>query len=250
MKRYYLNVHVRPKQTQPMTFTHKDIAKTIDHTNIRFSANERDIKKTCQEAKRYGFRGVDVLPRWVSLVSEELQGTGIKTVVLIDPPMGQSPHFKRVEMCKRARQDGADELDVVINVIDVKYERYDEVLSDLKEICRILPTKVIIGSGYLTDKEIKKSSAVAKQAGAFCVKTATEKDPLDRLELKEKARHLKLMKEAAPGLKIKASGKIGTYRDAVMMLSAGADIIGTSSGVKIMQGARRSKKKKQVLSVL
>jgi len=156
--------------------------------------------------------------------------------------MGMSAHFKRMELCRQAKKDGADELDVVINVIDVKYERYDEVLEDLKDICKILPTKVIIGSGYLTDNEIKKASEIVKKAGAFCVKTATEKDPLDRIELKEKARHLEIMKKSALGLKIKASGKIQTYRDAMMMLAAGADIIGASSSVKIMQAAKRNKK--------
>lgn len=224
-----------------MQITTKEIAATIDHTNIRPTATEKDIRKTCQEARRHGFRGVDVLPKWVSLVSEELAGTDIKTIVLIDQPMGQSPHFRRMELCKKAKEDGASELDVVINVIDIKYERYEEVLEDLKEICRILPTKVIIGSGYLTDAEIGRASAIVKQAKAFCVKTATEKDPLDRIELKEKARHLKLMAESATGLKIKASGKIKTYRDTIMMLEAGADIIGTSSSLKIMQGAKRKK---------
>ncbi len=222
--------------------TQKGLAETIDHTNIKKTATAKDIKKTCQEARRYGFRGVDVNPKWVSLVADELYSTGIKTIVLIDPPMGQSPHFKRLELCKQAKEDGAEELDVVINVIDVKYERYDDVLKDLKEICHILPTKVIIGSGYLTDEEISKASEVVKKADAFCVKTATEKDPLDNTELKEKAKHLKIMKEAAPGLKIKASGKISTYRDALMMLSAGADIVGASSSVKIMQGFKKSKK--------
>jgi deoxyribose-phosphate aldolase len=73
-------------------------AKIIDHTNIKVTATAKDIKKTCQEAKRYGFRGVCVNPEWVKLVSEELKGTGIKVIVLVDPPMGLSPHFKRVEI--------------------------------------------------------------------------------------------------------------------------------------------------------
>lgn len=221
-----------------------NIAKTIDHTNISPRATAKDIRKTCLEAKRYGFRGVDVMPQWVSLVKKLLEGTGIKTVVLIDPPMGLSSHFRRLELCKKAKQDGADELDIVLNIIDIKYERYDDVLNDLRALCRILPTKVIIGSGYLTDEEIKKASQIVKQAGAFCVKTATDKDPLDSTELKEKARHLRLMKEGAPGLKVKASGKIKTYREAMMMIGAGADIIGTSSSVKIIQGFKRSKSKK------
>lgn len=217
-------------------------AKIIDHTNIDLSATAKDIKKSCQEAKRYGFRGVCINPEWVSLVSKELKGTKIKTIVLIDPPMGLSPHSKRVEIAKETKKDGVDELDVVMNVIDLKYERYDEILADLKEICRILPTKVIIGSGYLTDQEIGKASEIVKKAGAFCVKTATEKDPLEHIELKEKAKHLQIMAAAAPGLKIKASGKIKTYQDVMKMVEVGADIVGSSSSVKIIQEYRRRKK--------
>lgn len=219
----------------------KNISKIIDQTNIEYSATEKDIKKTCKEARTYGFRGVCINPEWVSSAAKELKGTNIKTIVLIDPPMGLSSHSKRMESCKQAKKDGADELDVVINVIDIKYERYEEVLDDLREICKILPTKIIIGSGYLTDNEIKKASEIAKEAKAFCVKTATEKDPLEHIELNEKAKHLKIMREAAPGLKIKASGKIKTLRDLEKMVKAGADIVGTSSGVEIMKSLRRRK---------
>ncbi|MDD5738344.1 MAG: deoxyribose-phosphate aldolase [Candidatus Pacebacteria bacterium] len=221
-----------------------NIIKMIDHTNIEHNATEKDIVKTCQEAKLYGFRGVDVNPQWVSVVKRELKGTKIKVVVLIDPPMGLSPHFKRMEICRQAKKDGADELDVVINVIDIKYERYGEVLADLKEICKLLPTKVIIGSGYLTDDEIKKSSEIVKKAGAICVKTATEKDPLDHIELKEKARHLQIMKQSAPGLLIKASSKIKTLKDTLMMAQAGANIIGTSSSVEIAKQYKAVQKRK------
>ena len=174
-------------------------------------------------------------------MSQELEGTNIKTVVLIDPPMGLSSHTKRLEDCKKTKEDGASELDIVINVIDVKYERYDDVLKDLKEICKILPTKVIIGSGYLTNREIEQASMLVKKAGAFCVKTATEKDPLENIELEEKARHLEIMRKAAPGLKIKASGKIKTLKDVEAMIKAGADIIGTSSGVEIVRQYKRRK---------
>ena len=221
-----------------------DIAKIIDHTNIKNTAVAEDIKRTCQEAKEYGFRGVCVNPEWVKLAKKELKGKKTKVVVLIDPPMGISSHQTRLERAKEAKKDGADEIDIVINIIDLKYERHDEILDDLSEITKILPTKVIIGSGYLTNDEIKKASQLVKKSGAFCVKTATEGDPLEHIELKEKARHLKIMREFAPGLKIKAAGKIQTYKDLKMMVKAGADIIGTSSGVKIMEAFKRSKKRK------
>lgn len=211
------------------------IAKIIDHTNIDIKATAKGIKRTCQEAKKYGFRGVDVLPKWVSLVKKELTGTDIKVIVLIDPPMGQSSHRERIRMCKKAKKHGADELDVVMNIVDLKYERYQKVLKDLKPICKILPTKVIIGSGYLTDEEVKRASELVKKAGAICVKTATEKDPLEHRELKEKFYHLKIMRKSAPGLLIKIAGKVKTLKDAKGAIKAGADIIGTSSGVQIMK---------------
>ena len=213
----------------------KNIAKIIDHTNIKKDATFQEIKKTCQEAKIFGFRGVCVRPRWVKLVAKELEGTGIKTVVLIDPPIGDSLHQKRIKICKKAKKDGANELDVVISIPDVKHERWGKILKDLKEICKILPTKVIIGSGYLTDKEIIRASRIVKKAGAICVKTATEKDPLEHRELKEKFYHLKLMRKGAPGLLIKVAGKIQTLEDVKAAIEAGADIIGTSSGVEIMK---------------
>ena len=219
----------------------KNIAKIIDHTNIRHEVTAEDIKKTCQEAKEFSFRGVCVNPEWVKLVKNELKGTNIKTVVLIDPPIGDSPHLQRLNLCKKAKRDGADELDVVISIPDVKHERWAKILKDLKEICQILPTKVIIGSGYLTDEEIEKASKIVKKAGAICVKTATEKDPLEHRELKEKFYHLKLMRESAPGLLIKVAGKIKSLKDAKEAIKAGADIIGTSSGVEIIKELKNKK---------
>ena len=212
-----------------------NIAKIIDHTNIRKNITKDDITKTCQEAKKYGFRGVCVNPEWIRLVKKELKGTDIEVICLMDPPIGDSSHQKRIKICKTAKKDGADNLDVVINIQAIKHEKWDEVLRDLKPICKILPTKVIIGSGYLTDKEIIKASGIVKKAGAFCVKTSTEKGPLGHGELKEKAKHLKIMRKAAPGLEIKVAGNVRTLKDLKMMVKAGADIVGTSSSVKIMK---------------
>lgn len=213
----------------------KNIAKIIDHTNISPDATTEKIKKTYQEAKKYNFRGVCINPQWVKLVKKELKETKIKTICLVDPPIGDSPHKKRIQICKKAKKDGADEIDVVISIPDVKHGRWDKVLKDLKEICKILPTKVIIGSGYLTDEEIVRASQIVKKAGAICVKTATDKDPLEYRELKEKANHLKLMRKGAPGLLIKASGRIKTLKDLKYMVKVGADIIGTSLGTEIIE---------------
>ncbi|MBD3207912.1 MAG: deoxyribose-phosphate aldolase [Candidatus Nealsonbacteria bacterium] len=215
----------------------EQVAKLIDHTDINKSATEEDIRKLCQEAKEYGFRGVCVRPEWVKLCKKEVEGTDIKVVVLIDAPMGLSSHQKRVEVCRQAKEDGADNLDIVMNIVDLKYERYSDIVKDLKEICKMLPTKVIIGSGYLTDEEVRKASELVKEANCSCVKTATEKDPLERRELPEKFRHLKIMRQAAPGLEIKVAGKIRTLEDVQGAVKAGADIVGTSTGVEIMEQA-------------
>jgi len=216
----------------------KDIAKTIDQTNIRKEATDQTIKNTCQEARIFNFRAVCVNPQWVRLAQQQLADVETKVICLIDPPMGVSPHKLRVQECEKAKIDGADELDIVMNIVDLKYERYLNILADLRVLCQILPTKVIIGSGYLTDEEVRKASELVKQAGAICVKTATEKDPLGRSELTEKAKHLGIMRQAAPGLLIKAAGGIKSYGDYLMMKQAGADLIGTSFGVEIMQEAK------------
>jgi deoxyribose-phosphate aldolase len=211
------------------------INKYIDHTKIGKDVTLEDIKKTCKEAIDHKFRGVCVNPKWVKRTAKELEGTNIKVVVLIDDPIGDSDTKKKVELCKKAIEDGATDLDVVVNIPDVKHEKWDKILKELKQICNIGHTKVIIGSGYLTDEEIAKVSELVKEAGAFCVKTATGKDPLENREMEEKARHLKIMRKNAPGLQIKASGNVKTLEDAEKMIKAKADIIGTSSGVKIMK---------------
>ncbi len=211
------------------------IAKTIDHTNINKDATAESIEKTCTEAIEHGFHGVCVNPEWVSVVASKLKGTEVKTVVLIDPPMGLSSTEERIKMCEEAINNGADELDIVMNIVDMKYDRHDKILQDLSVVCKIGDTKVIIGSGFLTDDEVEKASQLTKEAGAICVKTATFKDPLDKTDIDKKARHIKIMKQSAPGLLIKASGNIGTYEDAMKMINAGADIIGTSSGVEIAE---------------
>ena len=215
------------------------INQSIDHTNIRIESKKEDIIKTCNEAKEYQFRGVCIRPNFVKLVANELSGTGIKTVVLIDDPIGDSTHEERLRIAKKAVLDGADDLDIVVNVIDVKHEKWGKIEKDLKDICKLHDTKVIIASGMLTDSEIAKVSSIVKKAGAICVKTATDKDPLENREIAEKAKHLKIMRDNAPGLLIKASGNIKTLKDIKAMIKAGADIVGSSSGVSIMNELKK-----------
>jgi len=215
------------------------INQYIDHTNIKLDAKKEDIIKTCDEAKEYQFRGVCIRPKYVKLVANELRGSGVKTVVLIDDPIGDSTHEERMKIAKKAVNDGADDLDIVVNVVDVKHERWSKIEKDLKDVCKLHDTKVIIASGMLTDEEIAKVASIVKKAGAICVKTATGKDPLENREMAEKARHLKIMRDNAPGLLIKASGNIKTLKDIKIMIKAGADIIGSSGGVSIMKELKK-----------
>lgn len=213
----------------------KNIAKVIDQTFLKKRASEDELKKVCEDSKKYNFRGLCVYPEYTKLAKDLLKDTDIKVITLVDEPTGSSLHKKRIEMVEKAKKAGSDEVDVVMKIDDFKNGKYDEVLEDLREICKILPTKVIIGSGYLTNEEIKKASEIVKESGAICVKTATLLDPLDNSELPEKAKHVKIMRESAPGLLVKAAGGIRTLSDLKMMLKAGADIIGTSSGVEIIK---------------
>jgi len=214
-----------------------NIAKIIDQTFLKKDATEEEIKEVCEEARKYGFRGLCVYPEHTKLAKELLKDTDIKVTTLIDEPTGANLHEERVEMVNKAKKDGSDEVDVVMEIDNFKNGKYEEVLEDLKEIAEILPTKVIIGSGYLTDEEIKKASEIVKESGAICVKTATINDPLDHTELSEKAKHVRIMRESVLGLLVKAAGSIRTLADLKMMVEAGADIIGTSSGVEIANEA-------------
>lgn len=215
-----------------------DVVKIIDQTFLKKDATEDELKTIAQEAKDFGFRGFCVFLEHAKWAKEILAGSGTKLTTLIDEPTGASTHKERILAAKKAKTDGSDELDVVMKIDTFKNGKYDEVLDDLKEICQILPTKVIIGSGYLTDEEIKKASEIVKEAGAICVKTATLNDPLDHSELPEKAKHVKIMRQTALGLLVKAAGSIRTLADLKIMVQAGADIIGTSSGAEIANEAR------------
>jgi deoxyribose-phosphate aldolase len=218
-----------------------NIAKLIDQTFLKKGASEEEVKKVAKETRDFGFRGFCVFPEHTAWAKDILKDSGIKLTTLIDEPTGASAHHFRLGLAQKAKDDGSDEIDVVMKIDSFKNKRYEEVLIDLKELAGILPMKVIIGSGYLTDDEVKRASEVVAESGAICVKTATLEDPLDNAELKEKAKHIAIMRKSAPGLLVKASGAIRTLSDVKMMVEAGADIIGTSSGVEIVSEARGKK---------
>lgn len=219
------------------------VARIIDQTFLKKDASEEELKKVFEETKEYGFRALCVYSEHTKSAKEFLKDSGVKVTTLIDAPTGAAPTKERKKLVENAEEDGSDEIELVMKIDDFKNKKYDEVKKDLKELCQILPTKVIIGSGYLTDEEIKKASEMVKDSGAICVKTATVNDPLDSAELAEKAKHIKIMRESAPGILVKASGAIRNLSDVKMMLAAGADIIGTSSGAEIASEAQGQESK-------
>ena len=210
-----------------------EIAKFIDHTNLKADATEGDIRKLCQEAKQYGFRSVCVHSSLVKVAKQELGGTGIKVVTVIDWPYGGAPTEVRVFQAKVAKTDGADEIDPVMDIGNFKMGNYEEVLNDFKALSRVLPTKVIIETGFLTDQEIVKAAELVKESGAICVKTSTGVEP--RTDIDTKVLHVKLIRGVVgPDFLIKASGGISSSEDAQKVVEAGANIIGTSSSLKII----------------
>lgn len=210
-----------------------DINKLIDHTNLKADANLAAIKKTCQEAKEYGFRSVCVNPRWVRVAKNELKDADVKVVTVIDWPCGASSTEVRTFQAKVAKKDGADEIDPVIDIGALKVNNDEAVLKDLKELAKILPTKVIIESGFLNDEQVIRAARIVKAAGCYCVKTSTGLDP--KTDIDTKINHVKLIRsEVGEDFPIKASGGINTRDDVQKLVEAGATIIGTSSSLKII----------------
>jgi len=210
-----------------------NINKLIDHTNLKANATAEDIKKTCQEAKTYGFRSVCINLRWIKTAKAELKDTDIKIVTVIDWPCGASTTEARVCQAKVAKKDGASEIDPVISVGDLKAGNDEIVAKDLKELAKILPTKVIIESGFLNEEQVIKAARLVKAAGCYCVKTSTGMDP--KTDIDTKINHVKLIRsEVGENFPIKASGGINTKEDVERLVAAGATIIGTSSSLKII----------------
>lgn len=215
------------------------IAKAIDHTYLKADATEADIRRICQEAKKYGFRGVCVNPRWAKLAKEELRGTEVKVIIVIDWPCGASSTEVRVFQAQNAEEDGADEIDPVMDIGSFKMGKHEDVLEDLRALARVLPTKVIIETGFLTDEEIKKAAELVKKSGAFCVKTSTGMEP--KVDIDKKILHVRLIQEAVgEDFPIKAAGGIKAMKDAQRIVEAGANIIGTSAGLAILEGKEGS----------
>ena len=212
------------------------LAKYIDHTLLKTDAQRADVAKLIEEAKAYHFASVCVSPIWVSYVSEALRDTGIKTCTVIGFPQGATPSAVKAFETKQAVADGADEVDMVIAIGRLKDGDDAYVKADIEAVVQAARgkalTKVIIETCLLTDEEKRRACLLAKEAGADFVKTSTGFAAGGAT-----AADVRLMRESVgEAMGVKAAGGIRSRADAEAMIAAGATRLGTSSGVKIVEG--------------
>ncbi len=211
-----------------------DYNRLIDHTLLASDATESQIKKICDEAKEYHFASVCVNPSWVSFCAKELKGTDTKVCTVIGFPLGATTTKSKEEELKQAILDGAEELDMVINIGKLK-DHQDEYVENeirsLKKLCGNLVLKVIIETCLLTDEEKVRVCLLAKNAGADFVKTSTGFSKWGA-----KVEDVALMrKTVGPDMGVKASGGVRNKEEMEAMVKAGATRIGTSHGVELVK---------------
>lgn len=215
----------------------KELAKLIDHTLLKPEAQDTDIKKLCDEALKNGFASVCINPCYVSTASKLLKGSNVNVCTVIGFPLGAVTTGAKVFEADEAVQNGAKEVDMVINVGKLKAGDFDYVENDIKQVVDKVKskalTKVIIETCLLTDEEKVSACKLAKKAGADFVKTSTGFSTGGA-----KAEDVKLMRKVVgKEMGVKASGGIRTYEDAVLMLKAGANRLGVSASIKIIEKA-------------
>jgi len=216
----------------------KDLAKMIDHTLVKPTATEDDVAKLREEAEKYRFGSVCVNPTYVSLATRLLKETDVKVCSSVGFPFGVTlPEVKAFE-ARRAVENGACEIDMVINIGALKSKDYETVKRDIEAVVAVkrsqndVVVKVIIEAGCLTAEEKVMACKLARAAGADFVKTST-----GFIEGGATVEDVRLMRETVgEDMGVKASGGIRTFEQALAMIEAGANRIGTSSGVVIIEG--------------
>lgn len=213
-----------------------ELAKYIDHTLLKPEATAVQIDKLCSEAKEHGFCSVCVNTTWVARCAKNLRGTGVKVCCVVGFPLGaMSSRAKNFET-RHAIEEGASEIDMVINIGALKDRNLKLVEDDIKWVKRACGQrtllKVIIETALLSTEEIVAVSEIVKNSGADFIKTSTGFSTHGA-----KPEHVALMRKVVgPNLGVKAAGGVRTFDDAIEMIKAGATRLGTSGGVKIIQG--------------
>lgn len=212
----------------------------IEHTLLKPDAKKEELIKLFNEAKEHNFLGVCVNPCFVAFAKEQLKDSGVKIVTVIGFPLGANRSDVKAYEAKKAIEDGADEIDMVINISKLKDGFFDYVRQDIiavREACQGHVLKVILETDLLTPDEIRKACEICVEAKADLVKTSTG---FVKGGVGAKVDDVKLIHDtvAPHGLKVKASGGIRDYDKAFALIRAGAERLGTSSGVVIAEGMR------------
>ncbi len=210
----------------------KKIASMIDHTNLKATATVAEIKKLCQEALEFKFASVCVNPVYVALAYSILKDTDVKVCTVVGFPLGATSHEAKAAEAACAVTDGAQEIDMVIDIGAVKDKRFDDVEDDISLVVNAAKpaiVKVILETCYLTEEEIIAACRIAVKAGASFVKTSTGFGSggatVEAVSI--------MRKTVAEEIGVKASGGIRTAEDALAMIAAGANRLGCSAGVSI-----------------
>ncbi|MBW8001028.1 MAG: deoxyribose-phosphate aldolase [Planctomycetes bacterium] len=216
----------------------KELAKYIDHTLLKAEATSAQIKQLCKEAKEHGFAAVSINSRWVPMAADLLARSGVKVGAVVSLPLGGDSTKAKVAAAREAILDGADEIDMVADlasIIDEDGKFFAKQLRDVKQVCHAMRPpvtfKVILETAVLTQEQKIFACHVASLVCVDFVKTSTGMHPAGGATIED----VKLMTEYAPNCKVKAAGGIRTAQQALAMIEAGADRIGTSAGVQIIE---------------
>lgn len=212
----------------------KDLAKYIDHTLLKADATRPAIEVLCKEAAEYHFMSVCINPTWVKYASDLLKDSDVKVCTVIGFPLGANTSTLKAFEAKEAVENGANEVDMVINVGAAKAGDWDMVYSDIKAVVEAVPAevvvKVIIETCLLTEEEKVKACQAAVKANADFVKTSTGFSTGGAT-----VEDIRLMRETVGSdMGVKASGGVSTTEEAIAMIEAGATRIGASKGIAIL----------------
>ncbi len=223
----------------------EELAGCIDHTLISATATGEQVRQLCEEAISCGFHTVSVNGRWVAPAAERLTGKKIAVGGVVSLPLGADSTKIKVAQTKEAIFDGADEIDMVADLAaiiegDAKYllSQFRAVLGACRSMRPKVLLKVIIESAALNHEQKIFACRIAQEAGVDFIKTSTGMHPAGGATIED----IKLIKETAPKCKVKAAGGIKTAKQAIEMLQAGAERIGTSSGVQIINEFKAGRK--------
>ena len=214
----------------------QELAKYFDHTFLKPFATNADLEKLCKEAKEIGACMVAINTTWTKFCKEQLKGTDVHVGAAISFPLGQAGLASKIAETKIAIEDGADEIDYVIDIGQAKMGNWDYIKEEMEEIVKIcrennVISKVIFENCYLTKEEIRQVALIAKEVKPDFIKTSTGFGTGGAT-----VEEVKIMAETVDGqVKVKAAGGIRDWQTCKAMIEAGASRIGTSSSLKILE---------------